>query len=222
MHAGSIFTRQSSPLPPTSTGAQQCSPCPVHVPSLTLCPLGHLMQRAAVPALSLLPLQPMESVYPQHLALLLPGAPPAPRPPPPQQAEGLPSPFPSPQLTGALLAAAASTAALAPCQRVPGAQSPLLGQRLSQVPRSGPPLGSGPATCPGERLARRQRGRGWRAGWKWCLVLTTSLLEEQLCWGELQPRGVGGTWWGSAGGGPSAPRGACEPTGPGVRAAAGI
>lgn len=203
MHAGSIFTRQSSPLPPTSTGAQQCSPCPVHVPSLTLCPLGHLMQRAAVPALSLLPLQPMERVYPQHLALLLPGVPPAPRPPPPQQAEGLPSPFPGPQLTRALLAAAASTAALAPCQRVPGAQSPLLGQRLSQVPALALPLALDQQPAQESAWPGGSEAEAGELGWKWCLVLTTSLLDEQLCRRELQPRGAGGTWWGSAGGSPS-------------------
>lgn len=148
--------------PPTSAGAWQCPPCLASVPSVPLCP-PHLGTSCGE-----WPARPSRPPAPPHGACL----PPAPSPPlpgarsQPGSIEGQqpPARLPPclPRLTPLAPAAAPAPPRSARAQRAPGAGCPLLGQRLPQ--RRGPPLGPGPATCPGERLSGRQRGWGWRAG----------------------------------------------------------
>lgn len=154
--------------PPTSPAAWQCPPHPVRVSSVTLSPLQLGTSCGEWPPQPSRPAPPACGAFPPSTA---PAA--AQGPLPHQLHRGAPAPSrgtsPRPRLPPApapahpVVSGAAPAAPRSPrTRRVPGAGSPLLGQRLRR--RRGPPLGHEPTTCPGERLSRRQRGWGWTAG----------------------------------------------------------
>lgn len=159
--ARSILARQSSSLHPTShqrwgsAVPSMPGPCPLRAPLPAAS--GHLVRRVAAPALSSCPTSPRSVFSPQHHPRCRPGPAPSPAPAPWKGTNPRPgSPRRLPRLTPLAPAAAPAPPRSPRTQRVPGAASPLLGQRLPAgvaLPLAPDQQPAQESACPGDRGA---------------------------------------------------------------------